>query len=136
MDWSWSQTVENGHFSLVQLPWSDFLRNSIYKAFGLLTRCKLNVDQEEWPCTQKWTCYFFSYMSQKGSFAIYEKKRKEKTSLTILLSSMISIFSSSKKNSLKICYNNIFCHGPLFFFLTKAPFWPLPLQDLLDHVSG
>ena len=44
----WSRTMEDGIF-----PWSNFLKKSICKAFGTLTRCKLSVDQEEWPCTKK-----------------------------------------------------------------------------------
>jgi hypothetical protein len=44
-------TMEDGLFSwfdvMVQLPWPDFLTKSIYKAFGLFTRCKPNVDQED-----------------------------------------------------------------------------------------
>ena len=44
-------TMEDDFFSwfnlLVQLPWSNFLKKSIYKVFGPLTRCKSNVDQEE-----------------------------------------------------------------------------------------
>jgi hypothetical protein len=34
----------------------------ILKAFGPLTRCKLNVCHEKWPCTKKWMCWFFWYM--------------------------------------------------------------------------
>ena len=49
----WSRTMEDGLFPwsdlMVQLSWSSFLN----KAFGSLIRCKLNVDQEEWPCTKK-----------------------------------------------------------------------------------
>ena len=30
-----------------------FFKKLIYKVFGPFTRCKLNVDWEEWPCTQK-----------------------------------------------------------------------------------
>ena len=50
-------------FSMFQLdgPTSMvwFLEKWIYKAFGPLTRCKPNVDQEEWPCIKKWMCWFF-----------------------------------------------------------------------------
>ena len=55
-------TMEDGLF-----PWSDFmiqtsmvlfLKESSYKACGPLTRCKPNVDQEEWPCTKKWIHFF------------------------------------------------------------------------------
>jgi len=43
-----SRTMEDGFSSwfdfMVQLPWSDFFSISICKVFGLLTRCKPNVD--------------------------------------------------------------------------------------------
>ena len=51
---------------MVQLPWSDFKRIRIYKVFGPLIRCKLNVNQKEWPGTKKWMCwflFFFQYMT-------------------------------------------------------------------------
>ena len=40
-------------------PWKmafshgSILKKPACKAFGPLTRCKPNVDQEEWPCTKK-----------------------------------------------------------------------------------
>ena len=66
----WSRTMERGLFSwsecMVQLPWSDFLKKC-FESLGPLVRCKLNVDQEEWPCTKKWMCWFFlfGYMLKK-----------------------------------------------------------------------
>ena len=45
-----------------------FLEKTIYKAFGPLTRCKPNVDQEEWPRTKKRVCWFFEYMPKKWQF--------------------------------------------------------------------
>ena len=44
----WSGTMEDGLFFIV---W--FLKKSNYKAYGTLTKCKPNVDQEEWPCIRK-----------------------------------------------------------------------------------
>ena len=42
---------EDGNFPwsdlMVQLPLVWFLKKEIYKAFGLLTRCTLNADQEK-----------------------------------------------------------------------------------------
>ena len=53
---SWSRTMKDGFFSMVQLdrPTSmvPFLKKSIHKSFAPLTSCKPNVDQEEWPCTK------------------------------------------------------------------------------------
>jgi hypothetical protein len=57
-------------FSLVQLLCSNFFKIPIYKAFGPLTKCNPNVDQEEWPCTKKWMCWFFLIYAQK---VIFEK---------------------------------------------------------------
>ena len=52
----WKMVFFPGSDFMVQLPWSSCLKNSIYKAFGPLGMCRLNVDQEEWPCTKKWMC--------------------------------------------------------------------------------
>ena len=58
---SWSWTMEDGLFhGPTSMVW--FLKKLVYKAFGPLTRCKPNVDQEEWPCTKKWMCSFFKYL--------------------------------------------------------------------------
>jgi hypothetical protein len=78
----WHRTMEDG---LCQ--WSKFmvrlngptLEKNSFKSLGPLTRCKLNVDQKEWPCSKKWRCWFFWYMPKKGNFG-------ENSSLTILLS--------------------------------------------------
>jgi hypothetical protein len=43
----WKMAFFNGPTSNVR-----YLKESIYKAFGSLTRCKPNVDQEEWPSTK------------------------------------------------------------------------------------
>ena len=49
---------------MVQLPWSDFFKKKTpnYNVFGPLTRCKSNVDQDEWPCVKKWMCLFSWYI--------------------------------------------------------------------------
>ena len=53
----WKMAFFHGPTSIIR-----FLKKSIYKAFGPLTRCKPNGDKEEWPCTKKWMWYFFQYM--------------------------------------------------------------------------
>ena len=35
-----------------------FKKNNI-ESLWAFNRCKPNVDQEEWPCTKKWMCWFF-----------------------------------------------------------------------------
>jgi hypothetical protein len=88
-----SEMICNGQFTpwplpMVQLSWSNFFKkNKNYKAFGSLTRCKPNVDQEEWPCTKKWMCWLFEYMSKMNNFA--RKKNKIKQGLIILLFSLL-----------------------------------------------
>ena len=50
------------------------LQKLFYKAIGLLTKCKPNVDQEKWPCGKKWMCWVFLIHAQKGQF--WRKKLK------------------------------------------------------------
>ena len=123
--WPFPKVRLHGPTSVVQ-----FLKKPIYKAFGPLTTCKPNVDQEEWPCIKKWMCWIFKYMSRKG---IFEKKE---SSLTILLPFFVHVFSSPKKKSLNIFYyNNISLPRPLPFSIITL-FLPLPPRNMLDHVSG
>ena len=55
----WTMKSDHGRwpFPMVRCDASTsmvrFLKNSIYKVFGPFTRCKSNVEQEEWPCTNK-----------------------------------------------------------------------------------
>ena len=72
----------------------------------------------------------FQVYVQKGQF------RKRKSSLTMFLSSLVFIFSSPNKKSLKFYDYNISRHGALGFFSTIAPLLPLPVQNPLDHVNG
>ena len=51
--------------------------------------------------------------------------------------SLVFIFPSQKKISLKNYYNNnFFAMGTAFFFIIIAPLLSLPPQNWLDHVSG
>ena len=59
-----------------------FLGKSIYKAFGPLTRCKPNVNQEEWSCTKSECVDFFIICPKRVVLKKY-------SSLTILLSSLV-----------------------------------------------
>ena len=78
--------MEEGLFQwfefMVQLPWSNFL-NFSFKSLAPLTRCTPNVNQEEWPCTKKWMCWFFSIACSKRVVL-----KKKNLSLSILLSSL------------------------------------------------
>ena len=66
--WSFSVVRLDG---LLFMFW--FLKKLIYKAFGSLTRCKLDVKKEEWPCTKS-ECAIFFYMPRKGNF---ERKKNQ-----------------------------------------------------------
>ena len=94
-------------------PMVWFLKKSIYKAFGPLTRCKLKVNQEEWPCTKSECAGFLNICPKR---TILNKKIK----LIIFLSSLVFIFSSQKNISFKPYYNII-----------SLP-WALPF--LLEHL--
>ena len=99
--------------------WSDFhgpiSQNIDLQSLWALTRCKPKVDQEEWLCTEKWTCWFYFVICSKMAIL----KRKEKTSLTILLSSLPQIFP------LEYYYNNITLPwGLAIFHLTTSFAWP------------
>ena len=66
----------------VQLPWSNFLEIIIYKAFGPLTRCKSNVDQDDHaPKSECVSIFNFNICPKKANL-------KKNPSLTILLSSL------------------------------------------------
>ena len=40
----WTEKLDHGRWPF---PWSSFFKETIYKAFGPLTRCKPNVNHEE-----------------------------------------------------------------------------------------
>ena len=123
----WSRTMEDdGMF-----PWSDFLQNKKYKAFAPLLMCKPHVGQEEWPRTQKRrNALIFSNICPKGALL----KLQKESSLTILLSSLVFIFSSPEEISSKFYVNNILPWAPAFFSM-RAPLLPLAPQNPLDHAS-
>ena len=67
----WTMKSDHGRwpFSMVQL-----LEKSIYKAFGPLTRCTSNVDQEEWSCIRKVHEFIFLTICPKR--VVLEGKKK------------------------------------------------------------
>ena len=83
-------------YSAVQVHGLHFmvrlLKNLIYKVVGPLTKCKLNVDQEDWACGKKWMCWFFFIMLKKDNF---EKKNS---------SSIVLFFSLGLHLSFIYCY--------------------------------
>ena len=111
--WTMKSDHRRWHFPMVQLPWSDFLKKktstTIYKAFGPLTRRKLNVDQEEWPRIKKMNVLHFCNICPSR-----EILKKRRSSLTILLSSHVFVFLFPKK-SLINHYNNISLPCPCLF---------------------
>jgi hypothetical protein len=91
----------------VQHPWSNFFKKSTYKAFGPLTRCKPNVDQEGIDHAPKVDVLIFEYMPKKGSF---EKKQIK------FDHSLVFIFSSPKYISVLTYHNIISLSWILAFF--------------------
>jgi hypothetical protein len=65
---------------MVQLLCSDFFKDISLQSLWSLSRFKLNVIQEEWPCTKVNVFIYFKIYAQKGSF-------EKSLSLIILLSS-------------------------------------------------
>ena len=59
----WEMALFHGPTFMVR-----FLEKPIYKPFGPLTRCKLNVGREEQPCTKKWMCHFFNICPKRVVF--------------------------------------------------------------------
>ena len=99
---------------MVQLLWSNFFFKSIYESFGSLTRCKLNVDQEEW----KWPkneCVGFFNMPKK---AVLEEDKKFTFNQYIIFS-CLDLFFPLKNITWKIIITTFLCHGPLPFFLSE-----------------
>jgi hypothetical protein len=80
---------------------------------------------------------FFLYVCSKRT--IFNKSQVWPFSCLLLSSSSLVFIFSSPKEKIKfhhsLHYNNILYHGPLPFS-TRAPLLPLPLQNMLDHVSG
>ena len=88
-----------------QLPWSH-LKKIKLQTFWPLTRCKLIVDQEEWPCIKKWMCWFLNLCPQKE--VLIKFKFDHFFCLSLYLSSLLH-----KKNSLKYyCYYHFSAMGP------------------------
>jgi hypothetical protein len=119
-------------FSMVQLDGPTSMVRFLQKSNKVTKPLGPSLGRRMWTKRNdhapKSECAHFLIYTQKGNF--------EKTSsLTILLSSLVFIFSSPNKNSLKMYYNNIFLPwAPTFS--TRVPLLPLLLQNPLDHVSG
>jgi len=67
----WTMKSDHGRWPLsmvwVHRPTSivRLHKKNSFESLGPLTRCKPNVDQEEWPCTKKWMCWILIH-AQKG----------------------------------------------------------------------
>ena len=98
-----SRTMGDGSFSRFQ-----FNKISIYKAFGSLNGCKLNVDEEEWPCTKMWMCWVFKHVPKKFDhslvFSCHHLLVPKKVSLNFLITT------------------TFLCHEPWSFFLSQLLF--------------
>ena len=118
----WNLTMEDALFPwsnlTVQHPWSHFLKNQFTKPLGP----SLGVNQmwtKGMTMHQKWMCWHLWYIY------IYPKKcsfEKKKSSLTILLSCLVFIFSSPENVLLNIYYNISPLSWALAFFLLEHLF--------------
>ena len=123
-------TMEDGLF-----PWSNFhgpiFKTNICKVFGPLSRCKSCVDQEDWPCTKRWMCWFFCNTRLK-KVVLKEKKRK-----TILLYALVFFYSKKSKRIIKISSQQHLCAMGHWFFLLEHFFclshckthWTIPINN-------
>jgi hypothetical protein len=66
----WKMAFFHGPTFMVQ-----FLKKSVYKVFWAPSRCKSNVDREEWPCTKKGTCWFFLIYEPHGGTPLSQINR-------------------------------------------------------------
>ena len=85
-----------------------FLKKTIYKTFGPLTKYKPNVDQEEWPC------WIFKYMPKM----LVLKRIKFDHSLVFPCLHLLF----PQNHFIKKIHNIIICHGPLPFFYWSTYF--------------
>ena len=103
----WSRTMEDGLCQwsefMVRIPWSDFIKYTFFESLGPLTWCKSNVDQEEWPCTKKWMCWFLIH-AQKGQFI----KKNQVWPFSCLLLSSLGLHLSSL---LVKCVEDVACES-------------------------
>ena len=97
---------------MVQLPWYIFVKKSNWNAFGLLGRCKQNVDQEEWLCIKS-ECVVF-LMPKKGML--------KKNQFKFVDFSCLHLVFPEKYIPLKNYDNIISLPWPLVFFYYNTSF--------------
>ena len=114
--WTMKSEHERWPNSMVQLLWSNFLNNQFTKPLGPSLGVNLMWTTRNDHAPKSECVDVFLICAQKGQF-------QKNSSLTILLSSLLFLFSSPNKISLKFYYNNNFCHAPpLAFFLSEHLF--------------
>jgi len=96
--WPLSMVWVHGPDSMVRLH-----KIYIFESLGPLTWCKSNVDQEEWPCTKKWMCWFLIH-AQKGWFI----KQNQVWPFSCLLLSSLGLHLSSL---LVKCVEDVACES-------------------------
>jgi hypothetical protein len=116
-------------------PWShshgkNFEIMQILKSLGPLTRCKPNVDQEEWPCL----CFFvFYHMPKKGNFEVF---REFFTFSPSFLLSTVTFAKENINNDRKNYIKTAFLYHGCMSIVAREPILPFSPQNLLDHDSG
>ena len=83
----WKMVFTYGPTSMVRFFIFFKLKKSTCKAYGPLARCKQNVGQDEWPCTQKVKMLIFLNICPKWAVLKNKNKIKFDYSLCFLLSS-------------------------------------------------
>jgi len=105
-----------GPWKMALFPWSGSLKKSIDKTFGPFTRCKPNVDQEEWILHPKVNVFSIFDICPKNDVLDFVKI---KFVHLIVFSSLHSLFSQTKtkklKKSQKIIKTSFVCHRSLAF---------------------
>ena len=128
--WFAPWTMEDGIFSwydlMVQLSWFVFLENQFTKSLGFSRGVNWMWTKSNDHARKNERVVFFFYICSKRVVI-------KNYSLTILLFSLVFIFSSLKI-WINFYYNNISLSWALCLSI-RTHLWPLPPQNLLDHVS-
>jgi hypothetical protein len=111
---------------MVQLSWFVFLENQFTKSLGFSRGVNWMWTKSNDHARKNERVVFFFYICSKRVVI-------KNYSLTILLFSLVFIFSSLKI-WINFYYNNISLSWALCLSI-RTHLWPLPPQNLLDHVS-
>ena len=118
----WNIVRPDGPTCMIQ-----FCTKSNYKAFGPLTRCKPNVDQEEWPCTKTMNVLIFLNISKRAIMKIIIQVWPFACPLlssSSLPKIKLKLYIYNNNNNTSFIITTFLCHGPLPFYV-RARLLPL-----------